>query len=155
MKARKYKIRIYVTDWYENYKMIGNIINMLIRLGVLRLQNSFDGVNGVLAIYDVICGSQAITELTNMGVKYFPLDNYADFVITCPNCGERIDDDMILTTYDENLLSGYNILCDRDNCGTQMANIEFNPLSSGSSSSTINMHNVPNMLGFCKETRKI
>ena len=128
MKARKYKIRIYVTDWYENYKMIGNIINMLIRLGVLRLQNSFDGVNGVLAIYDVICGSQAITELTNMGVKYFPLDNYADFVITCPNCGERIDDDMILTTYDENLLSGYNILCNRDNCGTQMANVEFNPV---------------------------
>jgi hypothetical protein len=128
MKARKYKIRIYVTDWYENYKMIGNIINMLIRLGVLRLQNSFDGVNGVLAIYDVICGSQAITELTNMGVKYFPLDNYADFVITCPNCGERIDDDMILTAYDENLLSGYNILCDRDNCGTQMANVEFNPV---------------------------
>ena len=128
MKARKYKIRIYVTDWYENYKMIGNIINMLIRLGVLRLQNSFDGVNGVLAIYDVICGSQAITELTNMGVKYFPLDNYADFVVTCPNCGERIDDDMILTTYDENLLSGYNILCDRDNCGTQMANVEFNPV---------------------------
>jgi hypothetical protein len=108
--------------------MIGNIINMLIRLGVLRLQNSFDGVNGVLAIYDVICGSQAITELTNMGVKYFPLDNYADFVITCPNCGERIDDDMILTAYDENLLSGYNILCDRDNCGTQMANVEFNPV---------------------------
>ena len=128
MKARKYKIRIYVTDWYENYKMVGNIINMLIRLGVLRLQNSFDGVNGVLAIYDVICGSQTIIELTNMGVKYFPLDNYADFVITCPNCGERIDDDMILTTYDENLLSGYNILCDRDNCGTQMANVEFNPV---------------------------
>lgn len=128
MSKKKYKIRIYVTDWYENYKMIGNIINMLIRLGVLRLQNSFDGVNGVLAIYDVICGSQAITELTNMGVKYFPLDNYADFVITCPNCGERIDDDMILTVYDENLLSGYNICCDRDNCGTQMANVEFNPV---------------------------
>jgi hypothetical protein len=128
MSKKKYKIRIYVTDWYENYKMIGNIINMLIRLGVLRLQNSFDGVNGVLAIYDVICGSQAITELTNMGVKYFPLDNYADFVITCPNCGERIDDDMILTAYDENLLSGYNILCNRDNCGTQMANVEFNPV---------------------------
>jgi len=125
---KRYKIRIYIADWYENYKAIGNIINMLIRLGVLRLQNSFDGVNGVLAIYDVICGSQAITELTNMGVKYFPLDSYADFVITCPNCGERIDDNMILTTYDENLLSGYNILCDRDNCGTQMANVEFNPV---------------------------
>jgi hypothetical protein len=123
---KKYKIRIYVADWYE--KPISNFINMLIRLGVLRLQNSFDGKNGILAIYDVICGSQAIIELSGMGVKYFPLDNYGDFIITCPSCGERIDDDMILTTYDENLLSGYNILCDRDNCGTQMANVEFNPV---------------------------
>jgi len=127
MNNKKYKIRIYIADWYDNYKVIGNIINMLLRLRVLRLQNSFDGVNGILAIYDVICGSQAISELIQMGVKFFPLDNYEDFVITCPNCGERIDDDMILNVYDENLLSGYNILCDRDNCGTQMADVEFSP----------------------------
>ena len=128
MKPKKYKIRIYIADWYENYMVIGNIINMLIRLGVLRLQNSFDGKNGILAIYDVICGSQAIIELIKMGVKYFPLDNYSDFVISCPNCGERIDDNMILNVYDENLLSGYNILCNRFDCGAQMANVEFNPV---------------------------
>ena len=127
MGKKKYKIRIYIADWYENYKAIGNIINMLIRLGVLRLQNSFDGKNGIVAIYDVICGSQAITELINMGVRYFPLDNYEDFVITCGYCGQRIDDHMILTAYDENLLSGYNICCDRNDCGTQMAQVEFNP----------------------------
>lgn len=127
MSKKKYKIRIYIADWYENYKMIGNVINMLIRLGVLRLQNSFDGKNGIVAIYDVICGSQAITELISMGVRYFPLDNYEDFVITCGYCGQRIDDHMILTTYDENLLSGYNICCDRNDCGTQMAQVEFNP----------------------------
>ena len=130
MSKKKYKIRIYIADWYENYKAIGNIINMLIRLGVLRLQNSFDGKNGIVAIYDVICGSQAITELINMGVRYFPLDNYEDFVITCGYCGQRIDDHMILTTYDENLLSGYNICCDRNDCGTQMAQVEFNPQQS-------------------------
>ena len=128
MSKKRYKIRIYIADWHENYKVTGNIINMLIRLGVLRLQNSFDGKNGVLAIYDVTCVSQVISELIQMGVIFFPLDNYEDFVITCPNCGERIDDNMILTTYDENLLSGYNILCDRDNCGTQMAKVEFNPV---------------------------
>lgn len=128
MNKKKYKIRIYIADWYENYNVIGNTVNMLIRLGILRLQNSFDGKNGVLAIYDVICGSQAISELIQMGVIFFPLDNYSDFVITCPNCGERIDDNMILTTYDENLLSGYNILCDRADCGTQMAQVEFNPV---------------------------
>ena len=125
---KRYKIRIYIADWYENYKVIGNIINMLIRLGILRLQNSFDGKNGIVAIYDVTCVSQVISELIQMGVIFFPLDNYEDFDITCPNCGERIDDNMILTTYDENLLSGYNILCDRDNCGTQMAKVEFNPV---------------------------
>ena len=67
------------------------------------------------------------TSLTpiSFGVPYFPLDNYGDFVITCPNCGERIDDDMILLEYDENLLSGYNINCNREDCGCQMANIEF------------------------------
>lgn len=128
MSKKRYKIRIYIADWYENYKVIGNIINMLIRLGILRLQNSFDGKNGVVAIYDVICVSQVVSELIQMGVIFFPLDNYEDFVITCPNCGERIDDNMIMTTYDENLLSGYNILCDRDNCGTQMAHVEFNPV---------------------------
>ena len=119
MKTKKYKIRLYVTE-----PVNGNIINMLIRLGVLRLQNSFDGVNGILAIYDVVCVSQAISELITLGVKYFPLDNYADFVISCPCCGERIDDDMIYNVYDENLLSGYNILCD---CGFQMAQVEFTP----------------------------
>ena len=124
---KKYRIRIYVADWYDNYQTIGNIINMLIRLGILRLQNSFDSMNGILAIYDVICSAQAIEELTEMGVRYFPLDSYEDFIITCGYCGQRIDDRMILTTYDENLLSGYNICCDRDDCGTQMAHVEFSP----------------------------
>jgi len=122
MNRKKYLIRIYVSD-----SRLGNIINMLIRLRVLRLQKSFDGVNGILAIYDVVCGSQAISELIGLGVSYFPLDNYSDFVITCPACGERIDDNMIINVYDENLLSGYNIICDRHDCGTQMANVEFVP----------------------------
>jgi hypothetical protein len=121
-KTKKYKIRIYITD-----KLSGNIVNMLLRLGVLRLENSFDGMNGILAIYDVICGSQAILELINLNVRYFPLDNYTDFIITCPECGDRIDDDMILKVYDENLLSGYNILCRRNDCGCQMAQVEFTP----------------------------
>lgn len=122
MNRKKYLIRIYVSD-----SRLGNIVNMLIRLRVLRLQKSFDGVNGMLAIYDVVCGSQAISELIGLGVSYLPLDNYADFVITCPACGERIDDNMIINVYDENLLSGYNIICNRHDCGTQMASVEFRP----------------------------
>lgn len=122
MNRKKYLIRIYVSD-----SRLGNIVNMLIRLRVLRLQKSFDGKNGILAIYDVVCGSQAISELIGLGVSYFPLDGYSDFVITCPACGERIDDNMIINVYDENLLSGYNIICNRHDCGTQMANVEFRP----------------------------
>ena len=106
---------------------MGNVVNSFIRLGVLRLQNSFEGKNGVLAIYDAICLATGLKELVNLGVPFFPLDNYGDFIITCPNCGERIDDDMILTTYDENLLSGYNINCWRDDCGCQMAQVRFAP----------------------------
>ena len=122
MSSKKYLVRVYVSD-----KCIGNIVNMLIRLRVLRLQKSFDGINGILAIYDVICGSQAIYELIRIGASYFPLDNYSDFIITCPVCGERIDDDMIIKVYDENLLSGYNIICNREDCGAQMASVEFSP----------------------------
>ena len=119
---RKYKVRVYVFD-----NAVGNVVNSFIRLGVLRLQNSFEGKNGVLAIYDVISLATGLQELSKLGVYYFPLDNYGDFIITCPCCGERIDDDMILNVYDENLLSGYNINCWREECGTQMAQVEFIP----------------------------
>ena len=117
---KKYKVRIYITE-----NVTGNVVNMLTRLGILRLQNTFDGVNGILAIYDVVCVSGVIPELVNMGIRYFPLDHYEDFVITCPECGQVIEDDMILKVYDENLLSGNNICC--PDCGTQMADIVFRP----------------------------
>ena len=127
---KRYKIRIYVFD-----KTVGNIINLLIRIKAIRLENSMDGVNGCLAIYDGVMTAVVLREVMKL-TKVFPLDSYEDFVITCPVCGERIDDDMILTTYDENLLSGYNIDCEREHpdayhrinrfgCGCQMANVEF------------------------------
>jgi hypothetical protein len=127
---KRYKIRIYVFD-----KTVGNIINLLIRIKAIRLENSMDGVNGCLAIYDGVVATPVLLEVMKL-TKVFPLDSYEDFVITCPVCGERIDDDMILTTYDENLLSGYNIDCEREHpdayhrinrfgCGYQMANVEF------------------------------
>jgi hypothetical protein len=119
MKTKKYKIRIYIFD-----KVVGNMINVLTNIKAIRLENSMDGVNGCLAIYDGVMTAVVLQEVMGL-TKVFPLDSYEDFVITCPVCGERIDDDMILTTYDENLLSGYNINCDRADCGCQMANVEF------------------------------
>lgn len=117
---KKYRVRIYITN-----EEIGLLVNDAVDTSLLRLTNSYDGVNGILAIYDGEISSKGLKLLISLGVKYFPLDNYGDFIITCPNCGERIDDDMILTIYDENLLSGYNINCHRQDCGCQMADVEF------------------------------
>lgn len=117
---KEYKIRIYIPT-----EEIGLIVNEAIDCKALRLTNSYDGMNGIIAIYDGICSQKMLKYLISFEVPYFPLDNYGDFVITCPNCGERIDDDMILNVYDENLLSGYNINCDRKDCGCQMADVKF------------------------------
>jgi hypothetical protein len=117
---KMYRVRVYIPT-----EEIGLILNEAIDTNAFKLTNSYDGMNGIIAIYDGSCSAAMLKYLISFGVPYFPLDNYGDFVITCPNCGERIDDDMILTTYDENVLSGYNILCNREDCGTQMAHVEF------------------------------
>ena len=117
---KTYRLRVYIPT-----EEIGLIVNEVVDSNAFKLTNSYDGANGMLAIYDGLCSKKVLKYLISLNIPYFPLDNYSDFIITCPNCGERIDDDMILTTYDENVLSGYNILCNRDDCGTQMANVEF------------------------------
>lgn len=117
---KKYHIRIYIFS-----EEMGLIVNDAIDVGMIALTQSFDGTNGCLAIYDGKVAQNGLKLLIALNVPYFPLNHYEDFVITCPNCGERIDDGMIMTTYDEALLSGYNIACNRHDCGTQMANIEF------------------------------
>ena len=117
---KKYCIRILIFD-----ETLGNIVNDGIDCGMIALKKSFDGMNGVLAIYDGEVSKNALIYLIDLGVYIFPLNHYEDFVITCPNCGERIDDNMILLAYDENLLSGYNIYCNRNDCGIQMAKVEF------------------------------
>jgi len=118
--SKQYHIRVYIPT-----EEIGLIVNETIDTNVFRLVNSYDGLNGILAIYDGYCNSKVLKYLISFNVPYLPLNNYEDFIITCPNCGERIDDNMILTIYDENLLSGYNILCNRYDCGCQMANVKF------------------------------
>ena len=120
MSNKQYHIRVYIPT-----EEIGLIMNDAVDTHAFKLNNSYDGMNGIIAIYDGYCNGNVLKLLISLGIIYFPLDNYGDFIITCPNCGERINDDMILTIYDENLLSGYNILCYRNDCGTQMADVEF------------------------------
>ena len=117
---KKYLIRIYIFS-----DEMGAMVNDAIDVDLFTLTQSFDGVDGCLAIYDGKVSQNGLKCLISIGVPYLPLDNFGDFVITCPNCGERIDDDMILHTYDETLLSGYNILCNRGDCGTQMADVKY------------------------------
>ena len=115
---KQYHIRVYIPT-----EEIGLIMNDAVNTNAFKLNNSFDGMNGIIAIYDGYCNGKVLKFLISLGITYFPLDNYEDFVITCPECGQVIDDDMILTIYDENLLSGYNICC--HDCGTQMADVKF------------------------------
>ena len=117
---KKYSIRIYIFS-----EEVGLMVNDAIDADVISLIRSFDGVDGCLTIYDGKVSQNGLKLLIWLGVPYFPLDNFGDFVLTCPNCGERIDDEMIMTTYDDALLSGYNILCNRHDCGTQMAKVEY------------------------------
>ena len=117
---KEYLIRVYIFS-----EEMGLIVNDAIDVDLFALTQSFDGANGCLAIYDGKVSQNGLKCLIGLGIRYMPLDHYEDFIITCPNCGERIDDNMILNTYDENLLSGYNILCNRNDCGTQMANVKY------------------------------
>lgn len=115
---KEYTIRLYIFD-----DIIGCILNAAIDMGILFLLRSYEGVGRLLAIYDVRCARPMLLELIKMGVDYLPLNKYEEFIITCPICGERIDDNMILKAYDEHLLGGHNILCNRQNCGYQLANV--------------------------------
>lgn len=117
-----YQIRVYV---FEDYPLDSFLLYLLCNTEDLNVTRGFSGVNGIISIYDVECTLEGLKTLIECNIKYFPLNHYEDFVITCPCCGERIDDDMIIKVYDENLLSGYNINCHRSDCGAQMAKVEF------------------------------
>ena len=117
---KKYLIRIYIFS-----EEMGIIINDAIDVDLITLTQSFDGINRCLTIYDGKVSQNGLKCLISLGVSYMPLDNFGDFIITCPNCGERIDDEMILHIYDENVLSGYNILCNRKDCGCHTANVKY------------------------------
>ena len=77
---KKYYIRILIFD-----ELLGNIVNDGIDCGMIALKNSFDGINGVLAIYDGEVSKNALIYLIDLGVYVFPLNHYEDFIITCPN----------------------------------------------------------------------
>ena len=118
--SKKYRIRVYIPT-----KEVGMLMGEAVSAKAFEVANEYQGMNGIISIMDGVCSGDVLKVIISCGVKYFPLDNFADFIITCPNCGERIDDRMILLEYDENVLSGYNINCEREDCGCQMANVEF------------------------------
>lgn len=117
---KKYKLRVYITS-----EEMGLVVNDMIDVGLFPIGNSYDGFGDVLAIYDGEITSKGIKLLNAFKVPYFPLDHYEDFRITCPNCGEPINDDMILKVYDDKLLSGFNIDCYRCDGAIQMADVTY------------------------------
>jgi hypothetical protein len=118
--SKKYRIRVYIPT-----KEVGMLMGEAVSAKAFEVANEYQGMNGIISIMDGVCSGDVLKVIISCGVKYFPLDNFSDFIITCPNCGQRIDDSMILLEYDENVLSGYNINCEREDCGCQMANVEF------------------------------
>lgn len=119
---KKYLIRLYE----RKYVLLDDMyVRIIIDRADCDIVRHFDGKNDITNIYDIECSLECLTQLIMYKLAYFPLDNYEDFIITCPNCGNRIDDDMILRVYNEELLSGYNICCNVDDCGTQMAKVTF------------------------------
>lgn len=101
------------------------IVRCAILSDMVNVERSFLGTRGLLMMADVRCSVEGLMELIGLGVRFLPLDHYGDFEITCPVCGERIDDDMILRNYDEHVLGGENILCGRRACGYQLANVRW------------------------------
>lgn len=101
------------------------ILRCAVLSGMVGVERSFLGTRGLFVMMDVRCSLEGVRELMGLGVSILPLDNYGDFEITCPVCGERIDDDMILRNYDEHVLGGENILCGRCACGYQLADVRL------------------------------
>lgn len=121
MDEKKYLVRLYITS-----NELGIAINAAIDSGLCKLVRSLAGMNDVLAIYDVEINSFYFQLFLILGIDYLPLNHYEDFIITCPCCGERVDDSMILNVYDDKLLSGYNIRCNRtEKCGYAHAKVEY------------------------------
>lgn len=119
---KKYLLRLYE----RKYVLLDDMyVGIILDRKDCNIIKSFKGKNDIAHIYDIECEVECLTELIMLGLAYFPLNNYDDFIITCPNCGNRIDDNMILNVYNDELLSGYNINCNRNDCGTQMAKVEF------------------------------
>lgn len=116
---KEYLVRIYIYS-----KKVGEYLNRLIDEKFLRLTNSFKGINGLVAVYDGMTCKEVIERLVEYGIPYFPMNCYEDFTIRCPQCGEVIEDNMILKTYDDSVRSGNNIHCHFCNHDYQ-ADVEF------------------------------
>lgn len=121
MNEKNYHIRAYIEGELE-----GQVMNSLIYQGGADLIQTIDGDGEeLLCIYDLRCDRETLEGITAYGIRILPFNNFGDFLITCPSCGERIDDDMFLTAYTEEVLRGYNIRCDRQDCGIQRAVVQL------------------------------
>jgi len=123
MKQLEYYVRVYI--FKDGTNSVGLYLNDLIDGERVELVNTFLGIDSLVCFYDLRCDRDQIFDFVSLEVPYLPLNKYEDFTITCPHCGERIDDDMILKDYSDPVMKGMNIDCDRRGCGFQLAKVEF------------------------------
>ena len=114
-----FTIRIYLFD-----ELSHKLFELGMECGLVTVLRSFEGKNGIDVIKDVVVTQDVLECLIRYGLVYFPLYCYAHFEICCPQCGEVIEDSMILKEYDDHVLSGFNILSP---CGYQTAVVKYKP----------------------------
>ena len=115
---KQYFIRVYT------FGLVGEtIINVILHMDGVEIANTIPTQTNV-QMYDIRCNRDTIALLLAMGIYVLPHNHFEDFEITCPHCGNRIDDDMILKAYDDSVLNGFNIRCNRTpRCGIAHANV--------------------------------
>lgn len=79
-----FTIRIYLFD-----ELSSKLFEFAMELGLVTVLRSFDGMNGIDTIKDVVVSKSTFECLLSYGLVYFPLDCYGHFEIRCPQCGAR------------------------------------------------------------------
>lgn len=119
---KKYLIRVYAFSVLDSY-----ILKAALSSKLFEVVRKTIGSGNLIVMLDVTCDMDAIRSLEVFGIRFMPLDHFEDFTIRCPKCGTPIDDNMILLMYDEHVLGGENIKCDRyDGCGYALADVTVN-----------------------------
>ena len=99
------KVRVYIENGFDSV-----VVDKAVELGFLDSYNVFEGMGRCQEIRDCEFWDVWIVGfLLGNGIRVFPLDHYELYRLSCED-GSEVEDDMIIRSYDEHVLSGYNLL---------------------------------------------